>query len=241
MAGMLRPIIKIAIWSVLVVAGATALYLYHMSNSDERRHELDQQKIRALEEQNRQMQLVVKRLKAQRRVARIRVLDQRPVNGKLQTTIKLVEYRRDGSELTPRQFVIEGDEVHFDAQIVKFRDEYVEQGDPLRGQSIIMLLRVYGAFQPPAEGFTIDSPGDVPEVYRGIDATTARFERDIWDNFWRLFNDKNARDAQGIRSLHGEGLWGRLQLGHVYGIELRPDGGMLNEEPEDPLYQGHGN
>jgi len=240
MAGIYRPIIKIVVWASLAVAGSTWLYLNYIHSSAERQIELLQQQNLALQEQNRQMQKSIERLTTQRRIARVRVVDQRVVDGQLQTTLKFVEYRKDGSELTPRQFKIEGDEVHFDAQIVKFRDEYVEKGDPLRGQSIILMLRVYGAFQAPANGFSIDSPGDIPEIYRGTDAGTSRFEQNIWSNFWRLFNDKNARDAQGIRSLHGEGLWGRLQLGHVYTIELRPDGGMFNEAPEDPLYQDHG-
>jgi len=240
MTAMVRPIIKIVVWAGLAVAGVTWVYVNYLHSSAERRMEMLEQQNLALQEQIRQKERAIERLTAQRRIARIRVLDQRVVDGKLQTTLKFVEYRKDGSELTPREFTIEGDEVHFDAEIVKFRDEYVEQGDPLRGQSIILMLRVYGAFQAPANGFPIDSPGDIPEIYRGADAGTSRFEQNIWDHFWQLFNDKDARDAQGIRSLHGEGLWGKLQLGHVYTIDLRPDGGMIHEEAEDPLYRGNG-
>ncbi len=66
-------------------------------------------------------------------------------------------HRESGVELPARQFTIDGNEAHFDAEIIKFKDEYVESDDPLRGQSIMLFVRVYGADQAPSAGFPIDT------------------------------------------------------------------------------------
>ncbi len=227
---MVRALGKTMVLMLLILAGSVALYVYHRQNSAEHQ-------IQVLEEQNREKDEVIGRLKTERRVARVLVTDQKTVNGRLLTTLLFVEYRRDGSALPARQFVIDGDEVHFDAQIVKFKDEYVEAGDPLRGQSIMLFTRIYGAHQAPADGFPIDEPGHIPEFYRGIDPKISQFEQGIWADFWKLYNDQDARETRGIRGLHGEGLFGMFEKGHVYTITLRPDGGTINEEPVDPMYR----
>ena len=85
----------------------------------------------------------------------------------MKTTLLFVEYARDGSALPARQFTINGNEAHFDAQIIKFKDQYIESGDPLRGQSIMLFVRVYGADQAPAPAFPSTTPGEIPEIYRG--------------------------------------------------------------------------
>ena len=143
-----------------------------------------------------------------------------------------------GLPFSPREFTIDGNEAHFDAEVVKFKDEYVKEGDPFRGQSIILFTRVYGAHQAPADGFPIDTPGNIPEIYRGVDSQQTEFEQKIWDGFWNLYNDRSAREAIGIRGMNGEGLYGVFDPDHVYTITLRADGdGTINEEPLEPIYR----
>jgi hypothetical protein len=227
----MRALAKTAFLSLLIVGGSVGLFFYYHHNSDERR-------IEQLQERNRELELFNKRLKADRRVAKILVTNQPTVNGKVKTTLLFVEYARDGSELPAKQFTIDGNEAHFDAQIIKFNDEYVEQGDPFRGQSIMLFTRVYGAEQTPANGYPIDTPGSIPEIYRGTDPARADFEQDLWNNFWKLYNNEAARQAKGIRGLHGEGLFGQFDKDHLYTITLRADGdGTLSEEPLDPMYR----
>jgi hypothetical protein len=97
---------------------------------------------------------------------------------------------------------------------------------------------VYGADQAPDAGFPIDPPGSIPDVYRGLDPQVSNFQQDLWNNFWKLYNDRDARDARGIRGMNGEGLYGQFNPGHVYTITLRSDGdGTINEEPLDPMYK----
>jgi hypothetical protein len=228
---MVRALAKTSFLALLIVGGSVGLFYCYTHNADQRQ-------IEQLQQKNQELEQIRTRLETDRRVARILVTDQKTVDGVLKTTLLFVEYARDGSALPARQFIIDGNEAHFDAQIIKFKDQYVEQGDPLRGQSIMLFVRVYGADQAPSAGFPIDQPNTIPEFYRGSDPQVSEFEQDLWNNFWKLYNDKDARESRGIRGLHGEGLYGQFIPGHVYTITLRSDGdGTITEEPLDPLYK----
>ncbi len=225
---MVRALSRTIVLLVLILGGSAGLLFYH--------HHLSQEyQIEQLEAQKQELEDIIGRLQTDRRVAKILVTDQKTVNGQLQTTLLFEEYRRDGSSLPARQFIIPGNEAHIDAEVVKFKDEYVKEGDPLRGQSILLFVRIYGATQSPSQGQPIDTPGTIPEIYRGSDPRVSDFEQGIWSQFWTLFNDDQARDALGIRAMHGEGLYGPFDRQHLYTITVRPDGATLSVEPLDPI------
>jgi hypothetical protein len=228
---MLRSLAKTLSLFLLLVAGSTGLVYYYHHNSAE-------QQIAQLQQKNQELEQIRHRLETDRRVAKILVTDQKTIAGQMKTTLLFVEYTESGKELPAKQFIVNGNEAHFDAQIIKFKDQYVEQGDPLRGQSIMLFVRVYGADQAPSAGFPIDAPGTIPEIYRGADPQVSAFEQNLWADFWKLYNDRDARESRGIRGLHGEGLYGQFNPGHVYTITLRSNGdGTIIEEPLDPMYK----
>jgi hypothetical protein len=228
---MVRALIRTLSLVVLLVGGSAGLFFYYNHNSAQ--HQIEQ-----LQEQNQELDQIRQRLETDRRVAKILVTDQKMIDGQMKTNLLFVEYARNGTELPARQFIINGNEAHFDAEIIKFKDQYIERDDPFRGQSIMLFVRVYGADQAPSAGFPIDQPGTIPEIYRGQDPQISSFEQDLWANFWKLYNDREAREARGIRGLHGEGLYGQFNPGHLYTITLRTNGdGTINEEPLDPIYK----
>jgi hypothetical protein len=230
---MVRALAKTLFLALLVVGGSLTLFLFY-------EHDTAQRQIEQLEHRNQELEQIRSRLEADRRVARIVVTDQKTVAGQLKTTLLFVEYARDGSPLPAKQFTINGNEAHFDAEVIKFKDQFVENGDPLRGQSILLFVRVYGADQAPNAGFPIDQPGSIPDIYRSIDPEVSAFEQDLWANFWKLYNDREARDARGIRGLNGEGLYGQFLPGFQYTITLRSDGdGSIDEEPLDSPAESH--
>jgi hypothetical protein len=227
----MRTIGKSFLLTMLIAAGSVALYVYHDRTTA-------QYKIEQLQQQVEEKEQAIQRLETHYRKARIVVTDQSTVDGQLHTTFLFVEYRADGSELPAKQFTIVGNEVHFDAEVIKFNDEYVKAGDPLRGHSIMLFTRVYGAHQAPADGFAIDEPGHIPQIYRGADPKVSDFEQGLWKNFWDLYNNQAARQTLGISGLHGEGLFGQFDKNHVYTITVRADGGGdIQEAPMDSLYQ----
>ncbi len=229
----MRALAKTLFLTLLVVAGSGGLFYYYNHNAAQRQ-------IEQLQEKNQQLQQILQRLETDRRVARIMVTDQKTVGDKMKTTLLFQETAPDGTALPAKQFTINGNEAHFDAQVVKFKDEYIKEGDSdlFRGKAILLFVRVYGADQAPDAGFPIDSPGSIPDIYRGLDPQVSDFQQDLWKNFWKLYNDRDARDARGIRGMNGHGLYGQFNPGHLYTITLRPDGdGTINEEPLDPMYK----
>ncbi len=167
-------------------------------------------------------------LKVDHRLARIDVLSQEGSadDGTLKTTFKFVEVDDQGQPIDePRTFTIAGDVVYIDSWVVKFTDEFVELGDPLRGTSLCLLRRVFGEKQQPAEGFAIDSEDRRPAPYR-TDGPPSELEQEIWSRFW--FYATNSKEAQekGIRAAHGVAPSMKLIPGKRYRLELRSTGGL---------------
>ncbi len=207
---------------------------------DAQRQRLEQDK-QHLEEQKKQLETVVTRLEANKRVAEVLVTDQSTSGGSLRTTLLFVEYARDGSSLPPRSYTIEGNSAHIDAMVIKFDHEAVALDDPLRGHSIALFRRLFGDSQSPEDAFQIDAPGQIPDVYRGDpkqSAPLAAFEKELWQNFWRLADDKDYRQAHKVRVVDGESLWGPFVPDKLYTITLDADGGMnLTSEPLKGIYR----
>ena len=114
------------------------------------------------------------------------------VNGIPQTTLLFVEYSRNKTTLPPKSFTIQGNQVHLDAMVIKFDRDFVKQNDPLRGHSIALFTKLFGNHQSPDNGSTIDTPGQIPNYYQGIDPRVSQFESDLWKNFWQLTKGSRA-------------------------------------------------
>lgn len=199
--------------------------------------ERDKQK---LQEDKDHLQTAIERLSAEKRVAEVLVTDQAQVDGKLRTTLLFVEYARDGSALPPKSFTINGNAAHIDAMVIKFDRGLVAADDALRGHSIALFHRLFGEDQPPEQGFAIDAPGTIPDVYRGPKqpADQQKFEQDLWHNFWRLADDKTYRIEKGVRVANGQGIWGPFAVDRLYTITLDADGGLnLASEPLKGIYR----
>ena len=114
----------------------------------------------------------------------------------------------------------------------------VEQNDPLRGHSIALFTKLYGDHQSPEQAFLIDEPGKIPDFYRGADPQVSSFEQELWQNFWRLAEDKDYRKAKGVRVANGQGLWGPFAPDKLYTLTLDADGGLnLSSEPLKGIYR----
>ena len=188
--------------------------------------------IERLGRENQRLNLALRLLKVDHRVAEITVVDQQPGPERPTTRFRFVEVNGDGDAIgEPKTFTVEGDTVYVDAWVIKYSDEAVERGDPLRATSVCLFRRIFGEFQEPSEGFAIDATGSRPAVYSQGNEMTP-LERDIWTNFWQYANDPSRAKQAGVRAAHGEAPSIRLQPGKMYRIELRASGG-LSIVPED--------
>jgi hypothetical protein len=189
--------------------------------------------VKAKARQIERLETALRLLKVDQRIAYVDVLDQgRTPNGdRLQTKIEFVEVAKSGEPLgDPKTFTIDGDLLYVDYWVIKFDDQLVEQGDPLRSTSLALFQRLFGEFQEPSEGFTLDRPGTRPRVY-GQDAMS-EFEKELWDNFWEYATNAQRAKAAGVRAAHGEAPSIKLVPNRRYKIELRASGG-LSVTPED--------
>ena len=216
---MLKALAKFASMSVLALIGVVALLFYRHTTSAQTR-------ISELEAETVKLQDVIGRLSAERRVADFIVSDQQRVNGQLQTTLFMVEYTRDGRPTPARSFVVRGERVHVDGLVIKFDREDVQKGDVERGHALLLLERIYGDAQAPADAAAIDAAGEIPAVYRDADPKVSDSERSLWKQFWQLADDASLRDQYGVRVAHGAGVFVKPSLGRKYTITLQADGNL---------------
>lgn len=203
---------------------------------------------RIIEAQAREIEYlnnVADRLDMERRLARIIVTGQkRNEQGQLVTDLLFFEVGRDGEELAPKAFTVVGDEIRVGGRIVKFDKDFVREGDPLRGKAILLWDRIYGSATAPENAPMIDPEGDAPRVYRGdpaatgLDATRARFEAELWDNFWELARNPELAKARGVRAMHGVEGYAPFEPDYVYELTLENNGALtLYSKPMPALYR----
>jgi hypothetical protein len=202
----------------------------------EQRAEIEQLAKRnaALSAQNEELKVRNQLLKVDDRVARINVLDQSGQGDDLTTTFEFVEYDEKGKLIgLPKQFQVQGDRIYVDYLVVKWQDEMVETGDPLRGKSIYLFHRIFGEHQKPSEGFRLDAPGEIPAPYRS-GGEMSDFEKKIWRNFWDVANDPEKLQELRARSASGEAPSMKVVDGGQYKLEIRASGGISFTAEEIP-------
>jgi hypothetical protein len=179
---------------------------------------------------------MIQRLNRSWRLAHIHVLDQRadPEGEILDTDLLFVELDDAGRELARQQFTLPGEVVFVDAWSVKFHHSDVAEGHPLRGQTLLLLRRIYSDRMAPIDGYPIDVPGAIPPGYAVGDI--ASFEKRLWEHFWQIANDPRLAAAIGVRVAQGEAVYKPLRTGHVYELTVDAAGGMsLVPLPADDL------
>ncbi len=183
------------------------------------------EEVARLAKENERLDLALRLLKVDHRVAEIRVLEQRDGQEHPQTRFQFVELGKDGSPLESKEFTVEGDTVYLDAWVIKYDDSLIEGSDPLRSTSVCLFRRIFGEYQEPSQGFALDASGSRPAVY-SQGAELSPVERDIWANFWEYANSPAKRRKAGVRAAHGEAPSIRLEPDKRYRVELRSSGGL---------------
>lgn len=235
---MARLLTKLIALGFLILAGSLSLWFYRSQTADDRTRAEMKQQITKLEEEKKVLNQVVERLSDEKRVADVLVTEQTRVNGVLKSTLLFVEMDKNGRSLPPKRFEVLGETAHIDALVIKFEQEYVARGDALRGHSIALFTRIYGDQQTPSQGTPVDSPGEVPAIYRGADPKVTEFEKQLWNDFWKLAGDPEYAAKYGVRVANGQGVWGPFEPDKLYTITLESDGGLnIRPEPLKPIYR----
>lgn len=219
-AGLLR----LALVAVpLSLAGVAGLMIYqHLTEKE-----------RVIAEQRRIISELAQKLDrawASELVADVRVdrLASDPIAGR-QMDLTFVQYQ-PGTEIPAlrRSFTLAGEELYIDALIVQFERSFVEEGDALRGKSLLLFRRAFGDQQKPVDGvslFRADGESSIPDLVQ-VDAAPSAFEQRIWQRFWTYANDPATAATDGIRVAQGEAPHVKAVEGQVYKLTLRASGGL---------------
>lgn len=194
-----------------------------------------------LAEKNDRLQVAMKLLQVQHRMARLTVLEQHEVPSLIPATpttgnevgasrpnvitkIEFVDINDQGQEIgKPKTFDIKGDMIYVDYLTVQFEDKYIAKSALNRETSIALFQRIFGEHQEPAKGFQLDTVGTQPTAYsRG--SQMSKFEKDIWDDFWLIANDNKRAQELGIDAIQGKAVAIRALPGKSYEIKLRSTG-----------------
>ncbi|MBN1854382.1 MAG: hypothetical protein JW829_16750 [Pirellulales bacterium] len=180
------------------------------------------------DEQIARLDMALRLLKVDHRLAELRVIDQQEdsATGRLKSTIEFVEVNDEGVPLdTPRRFDIDGEMVYIEYLVAKFEDKYVEAADFQRATSICLFQRIFGEFQEPIDGYELDRVGARPTAYaRG--GKMSDFEQKIWDDFWNIASNPQRARELGIRAAHSEAPAIKVQPDRTYRLLLRASGGL---------------
>jgi hypothetical protein len=195
--------------------------------------------IAAKEEEIARLDTAMRLLKVDHRLAELRVLRQEKNadTGRLASIVEFVEVNDDGAMIDkPRQFDIDGDLVYIECLVAKFEDRFVEASDLHRATSICFFQRIFSEFQEPSDGFELDRVGTRPTAYaRGREMSD--FERQIWNDFWSIANDRRQAEKLGIRAAHIEAPAIKVRPDKTYRLQLRASGGLTItpiDAPPDP-------
>jgi hypothetical protein len=222
------------LWSaVLVAVAAGSVYLTYELVIVPRRALQDQlreqkETIVKLEQEKERLEAYLTILKHIDRRARVEVLRQaKDQEGNLQTVIRFTETDAAGKPISvSRELTLPGQEVYFDTLVIKFDDHFIEQSDPLKGQALMLFRRIFSSTQRPEDGFVIDMDGQAPEIYAERQAPN-EFEKEIWKRFWELANNDKLAKEHGVRAIHGDAPYMRLEPDRVYEILLRSTGEVI--------------
>jgi len=230
-----RPLsIRLLVWSAVLLAIVTAsVYLSYELVVKPRRALQDQireqkETIAKLEQDKQRLEAYLKILKRIDRRARVEVLRQaKDQQGNLQTTIRFTEVDESGKPITAsRELNLPGQEVYFDTLVIKFDDHFVEQDDPVKGRALMLFRRIFSSTMRAEDGYVIDMEGQVPQVYADRQ-TPSDFEQGLWKRFWELANNEKLAKERGVRAIHGDAPYMRLEPDRVYEICLRSTGEVI--------------
>lgn len=189
--------------------------------------------IHELLNENKQLKQAIGHLTDEDQIGYAKVISQRQENGRLLTTLRFVETARDDKtvRILQREYMVEGDVVHFDALIVTFGDKMVMDG---RARALYLWRRIYGETMAPQDGFPIEEPGAEPKRYAGLlQALPIRDQKLFWTEIWDLANNLDKLKAHGIKAIYGNAVYRKLREGLIYVFKITPTGELSVEVVPD--------
>lgn len=151
-----------------------------------------------------------------------------------EVTCRFVEVDRNDRRipLSSKDFLIKGDEIYFDAIIVKFDSSLVKDG---KEKAMYLWRRVFGNKMKPEEGLNMNTPGVEAKRYNDLASRLSLPEKEtFWKEIWDLSNNVEKMAKQGIRAVNGQAAYAQLEEGKIYKFLIGNDGNLTIEVDLDP-------
>lgn len=241
---------NLVLGSFAVIAAFWSYFFYDKSSETRRALEERDSRIAQLETDNglqagqiaEQLETIVKQvaeidrlelarqlLRLDHRIARIKVIRQGPAadgSGAIETEIVFSELDDQGNPIGEGEpMTIRGTRLYIDGLVIKFEDDYVEQGDQLRGTSICLFQRLFSDVVAPEDGIVIDANYPHPLPFQGDNLPDPLYHQ-LFERIWDYANDPEAAAKLGVRAIQGEAPSIEAREGKTYRVELRQSGGM---------------
>lgn len=220
------PLTLLALALIVLASAMGGAYWHYRQVAHGREQQLEQSLVEAVRRQQ-VLENMIDRLTRSRRLAQIVVTEQKtgPAGLPTETSLLMVELGPDEQPVGRHCFTIPGHVAFFDGLVVKFDHDAVATAHPMRGQTIVLLRRVYSEMLAPADGFPIDVAGEVPAGYSGPERPID-FEKKLWERFWDLCNDPALAAEYGVRVAQGEAVYKPMKPGVLYELTVQADGGL---------------
>jgi len=214
--------------TVLIVAvlAAAAYYGYQFYQKYIYQHEI--------------LKRMVARLEADSRIAEVLVTDVQfnPITQKHMTTIKFLEYDSFGEPMVPRYFTFSGNIIQFQSLVVRFKDTFIEQADPLKGKSAYLFWKVFRLDGPNTEEFVITPSHETPQGYK-VPGPKNEFEDEIWKEFWNYALNSPKAITKGIKNAQIEAPGTKFVPDLLYTLKIEHDGGIrIDSQPIPAVLRG---
>jgi len=181
------------------------------------------QQVRQLEQERERLMAYAQRLSAARRVAQVEVLRQgKNAAGQTVSTLLWQEIGPDGALGRPVAVEVLGSLAYFEAMVMKFEHQFVQEGDPQRGVSLALFRRIFGDQQTPESAPEIDRTARPPALAH----QQSEFENELWKKFWEMVDDPKFAARYGVRVAQCEAPAVPVRAGDVWEVSLDAAGGL---------------
>ncbi len=179
--------------------------------------------------ENKRLKTAITNLTIEDQIGYAKVISQENRDGKLFTTVKFVETARDDKfkKVLEKDYIIEGNIIHFDALIVKFGDKMVMDG---KKKALYLWRRIYSENTAPENGLIIEEAGKEPLRYNDLLELLPIKERNLfWTSIWELANEPDKLKEYDIEAVYGNVVYSKLKKGFVYIFKITPAGQLYPE------------
>ena len=190
--------------------------------------------------QNEILKKVISRLEADSRVAEVLVtgVNLNEHDKKTYTTIKFLEYDSQGKPLDPKYFTFSGNIIQFQSLVIRFDDQYIQNGDKLKGKSVYLFWKVFILDGKNTQEYEVTKVNEIPRGYK-LEGETDSFEARLWRNFWSYALDPHQAKRSGVKNAQIEAPGTMFVPGLLYTIKIEHDGGLrIDSTALSPILRG---